>query len=90
MVSAPLLRFPLEEMPALPAQSEGASPWWPHTAPHKSGQLYPQNQAQRLGKAGRLLHLLRWVLAARDVEKGHCESCSAGSSQLSLPKRGWG
>ena len=49
----PLLRFPLWKkcppcQPKVKGQPMGEGLTQPHT---KSGQLYPQNQAQRLGKA---------------------------------------
>ena len=68
----------------LPAQSEGpAHGRGPHTAPHKVWAAVPSEPGSEAGQSRHSCWAsLRWVSAARDVEKGHCESRSAGSCQL--------
>lgn len=69
----PLLRFPLWKkclpcQPKVKGQPMGEGLTQPHT---KSGQLYPQNQAQRLGKRTQLLGISEVGLS--------CQGCGEGA-----------
>ena len=80
----PLLRFPLWKN-CTPCQSkvEGQPMRGPHTAPHTVWAAVPSEPGSEAGQSRHSCWAsLRWVSAARDVEKGHCESCSAESCQL--------
>ena len=80
----PLLRFPLwKNCPPCQSKVEGQPMRGPHTAPHKVWAAVPSEPGSEAGQSRHSCWAsLRWVSAARDVEKGHCESCSAESCQL--------
>lgn len=76
--SAPPTRIPSLEEPPLPPLQPGVSTHGrgPRSAPHKVWAAVPSEPGSEAGQSGHSCWAsLRWVSAARGVEKGHCESC---------------